>query len=99
MKTVVNPSALQRPASPGRFRWVIVGLLFGATTIGYIDRFLLGMLKPTLCQSLHFTERDYANVVFYFQLAYAIGLITVSRVIDAVGTRAGMALVVFMCAL
>jgi ACS family hexuronate transporter-like MFS transporter len=99
MVTAVISSPLRRPSSPGRFRWVIVGLLFGATTIGYIDRFLLGMLKPTLCQSLHFTERDYANVVFYFQLAYAIGLVTVSRVIDAVGTRAGMALVVFLCAL
>jgi ACS family hexuronate transporter-like MFS transporter len=83
----------------GRFRWLIVGLLFGATTIGYIDRFLLGILKPTLMRELHFTELDYAEIVFYFQLAYAVGLVTVSRVIDAVGTRAGMALVVLLCAL
>jgi ACS family hexuronate transporter-like MFS transporter len=74
-------------------------MLFGATTLNYMDRFLLGVLKPTIMQDLKWTETDYANVVFCFQLAYAIGLVTVSRVIDRVGTRAGMALVVGMCAI
>ena len=94
-----------RPASPvvpetavGRFRWIILGVLFCATTINYMDRFLLGVLKPTIMQDLHWTETDYANVVFCFQLAYAIGLLSVSRLIDRIGVRAGMALVVGMCA-
>ena len=88
------------PASAvGRFRWVILGVLFCATTINYMDRFLLGVLKPTIVQDLHWTETDYANVVFCFQLAYAIGLITVSRLIDRLGVRSGMALVVGMCAI
>jgi MFS transporter, ACS family, hexuronate transporter len=82
----------------GRFRWVILGVLFCATTINYMDRFLLGVLKPTIIQDLHWTETDYANVVFSFQLAYAIGLLVVSRVIDRLGVRTGMALVVGMCA-
>ncbi len=89
--------AVSDPAT-GRFRWVILGVLFCATTINYMDRFLLGVLKPTIVQDLHWTETDYANVVFCFQLAYAIGLITVSRVIDRIGVRAGLALVVGMCA-
>ncbi len=84
--------------SPGNFRWVILTILFGATTINYIDRFLLGVLKPTIVQDLHWTETDYANVVFCFQLAYAIGLLFVSRLIDRIGVRAGLALVVGMCA-
>ena len=82
----------------GRFRWVILSVLFGATTINYMDRFLLGVLKPTIVQDLHWTETDYANVVFCFQLAYAIGLLFVSRLIDRIGVRAGLALVVGMCA-
>lgn len=86
-------------SSPGRFRWVILGMLFCATSLNYMDRFLLGILKPTIMQDLKWTETDYANVVFCFQLAYAIGLITVSRIIDRLGTRAGMALVVGMCAI
>ncbi len=88
-----------RLESPGRFRWAILGLLFGAAMINYMDRFLLGVLKPTIVKDLKWTETDYANVVFCFQLAYAIGLITVSRVIDKIGVRAGMSLVVSMCAL
>ena len=86
------------PARVGKTRWVILALLFGATTINYMDRFLLGVLKPTITDQLHWTESDYANVVFCFQLAYAIGLLTVSRLIDRLGVRAGMAVVVAMCA-
>ena len=84
---------------PGHFRWVILGLLFGAAFINYTDRFLLGVLKPTIVQDLHWTETDYGHVVLCFQLAYAIGLVTVSRIIDKAGVRIGMTLVVFMCAL
>jgi ACS family hexuronate transporter-like MFS transporter len=82
----------------GGFRWVVIAGLFCAATITYMDRFLLGVLKPTIVQSLHWTETDYANVVFCFQLAYAVGLISVSRVIDWLGVRTGMALVVGICA-
>ena len=104
MSTNPQPSPTpELPAQPvdarGHFRWVILGLLFGAATINYMDRFLLGVLKPTIVQDLHWTETDYANVIFCFQLAYAIGLVTVSRVIDKVGVRLGMSLVVFLCAL
>jgi ACS family hexuronate transporter-like MFS transporter len=67
--------------------------------INYMDRFLIGMLKPMIMHDLQWKETDYARVVFYFQLAYAIGLATVSRMIDKVGVRVGLSLVVFMCAL
>lgn len=99
---IVSPPSPAPTASATRvgwFRWVILGSLFCATTINYMDRFLLGVLKPTIMQDLHWSETDYANVVFCFQLAYAIGLISVSRVIDRLGVRWGMALVVGMCAI
>ena len=58
----------ESPAAPGRavgrVRWMILGVLFCATTINYMDRFLLGVLKPTIVQDLQWTETDYANVVF-----------------------------------
>jgi MFS transporter, ACS family, hexuronate transporter len=92
-----SPTVLE--TTGGRFRWVILGILFCASTINYTDRFLLGVLKPTIMQDLRWTETDYANVIFCFQLAYAIGLLSVSRLIDRIGVRAGMALVVGMCAL
>jgi ACS family hexuronate transporter-like MFS transporter len=96
---VVSASPAVPETTGGRFRWVILGVLFCATTISYMDRFLLGVLKPTIMQDLHWTETDYANVIFCFQLAYAIGLFSVSRLIDRIGVRAGMALVIGMCAL
>lgn len=82
----------------GRLRWAILGLLFGAATVNYIDRFILGVLKPVIIGDLHWSESDYASVVVSFQLAYAIGLLTVSRFIDRMGARIGLACVIGLCA-
>jgi len=32
----------------GNYRWSICALLFFATTINYVDRQVIGLLKPTL---------------------------------------------------
>ena len=73
----------------GRRRWMICALLFFATTINYIDRQVIGILKPTLQAELGWTETDYGNIVFWFQAAYAVGLLVVGRVMDYLGTRRG----------
>ena len=53
---------VQRAAARvGAYRWVIVGLLFAATVINYIDRQMLGVLKPTLSEDLGWTELDFAK--------------------------------------
>ena len=83
--------------SKGYFRWVICGLLFFATTINYIDRQVIGILKPTLVQEFGWAdERIYAAIVFTFQLAYAIGLLLAVRIIDKLGTRLGFTLAVVL---
>jgi ACS family hexuronate transporter-like MFS transporter len=73
----------------GHWRWIICGLLFFATTFNYVDRQVIGLLKPTLQLELHWTEVDYANIVFFFQLAYAIGYLVMGPLIDRLGTRIG----------
>jgi ACS family hexuronate transporter-like MFS transporter len=78
------------------FRWVICALLFLATTVNYVDRVVIGILKPTLQHDLGWTELDYANIVFWFQLAYAIGLLFIGRLIDRLGTRRGFSLALFV---
>jgi len=83
-------------AKRGHFRWVICALLFLAATINYIDRQVLGILKPTLQAQFAWSERDYAAIVFSFQLAYAIGLLLAGRVMDKLGTRLGFALAVVL---
>ena len=75
----------------GRVRWVIVGLLFAATAINYVDRQMIGLLKPTLQGEFRWNETTYADIVFYFQLAYAIGYIVFGNIVDRVGARIGYA--------
>ena len=80
----------------GRYRWVICFLLFLAATINYIDRQVIGILKPTLQQQYGWSEIDYADIVFSFQLAYAIGLLLAGRFMDRVGTRTGFTIAVLV---
>jgi ACS family hexuronate transporter-like MFS transporter len=94
------PAGSQAPAAAasliGRYRWVICGLLFFAATINYIDRQVIGILKPTLQQEFGWTEIDYSDIVFAFQLAYAIGLLFAGRLIDRLGTKVGFAIALFV---
>ncbi len=72
-----------------RYRWVICGLLFIATTINYIDRSVLSVLAPTLRAELGWTDQDYGVISASFTLAYAIGFLFAGWFIDKVGTRVG----------
>jgi len=74
------------------YRWVICALVFLATTVNYVDRQVIGILKTTLQHDLGWTEIDYGNIVFAFQMAYAIGLLVVGRIIDRLGTKLGYTL-------
>ncbi len=74
-----------------RYRWMICGLLFAATAINYVDRQMIGVLKPVLQADLGWRESDYANIVFWFQCAYALGFLAMGRFMDRVGARIGYA--------
>lgn len=73
----------------GKYRWTVVALLFFATTINYLDRQIIGLLKPTLEKEFSWSEKDYANIVMAFTTAYAIGLLLFGRVVDKIGTKIG----------
>ena len=73
----------------GNVRWSICAMLFVATSINYMDRQVIGILKPTLQHSIGMTELDYGYVVDAFQVAYALGLLAAGRFVDKVGTRIG----------
>ena len=77
-----------------RLRWYVCGLLFFATTINYVDRQVLGLLKPVLEKQLRWNEADYGWIVFAFQLAYALMMPFAGRLIDWAGTRLGYAVAV-----
>lgn len=73
-----------------RVRWTVVALLFGATTVNYIDRQVLGILAPTITRELGWHETDYAAIVSWFSIAYGIGLLGMGRFLDRVGVRRGL---------
>lgn len=76
------------------YRWIIVALLFSATTINYLDRQIIGLLKPILEKEFDWTETDFARIVMAFTAAYAIGLLFFGWFIDKVGTKKGYSITV-----
>jgi ACS family hexuronate transporter-like MFS transporter len=80
----------------GRYRWVICALLFAATSINYVDRQIIGVLKPTLQLEFGWSESSFGDVIFWFQAAYALGYLGFGRLIDKIGARLGYAAVVIL---
>ena len=76
------------------YRWLIVVLLFMATTINYLDRQIIGLLKPLLEKEFSWTETDFARIVIAFTAAYAVGLLAFGWFVDKVGTKLGYAITV-----
>ena len=75
-------------------RWWIAALLFSSTTINYIDRQTLSALGPHLKTQFHWTNSDFAVIVIAFRIAYAIGQTSAGRLLDWLGTRRGLMLMV-----
>jgi ACS family hexuronate transporter-like MFS transporter len=75
----------------GRYRWLICLLLFFGTSINYIDRQILSLLKPLLDDQLKWTNEEYGAVNAAFQGSYAIGLLLFGPFIDRFGTKIGYA--------
>jgi ACS family hexuronate transporter-like MFS transporter len=93
---VASPPAAEPSAHAGHFRWFICGLLFYATTVNYMDRVVLGILKPTISRDLHWTDSDYGQITAVFQFGYALMLPIAGRLIDWLGLRFGYALAVLV---
>jgi MFS transporter, ACS family, hexuronate transporter len=73
----------------GGFRWTICALLFFATTVNYLDRQVLSLLKPLLEEEFGWTNSQYANIASVFQFTYAISMLFAGRIIDKLGTKKG----------
>ena len=83
------PEVANAAGQVGRYRWIICALLFAATAINYVDRQMIGVLKPTISAELGWSETTYADVIFWFQAAYAIGYLSFGRIVDVLGARLG----------
>jgi len=83
----------------GNYRWVVVTLLFFATTINYLDRQVIGLLKDILARDFNWSETDYSRIVMVFSAAYAVALVLFGRLIDKIGTKLGYAVSVIIWSL
>jgi MFS transporter, ACS family, hexuronate transporter len=86
-----NTPAKSKAPATGNYRWVVVSLLFFATTINYLDRQVIGLLKDYLAADFNWSEKDYSNIVMAFSASYAVGLLLFGRFIDKIGTKLGYA--------
>lgn len=84
---------------PGGYRWTICALLFFATTINYLDRQVLSLLKPMLEDEFGWTNSQYANIASAFQFTYAVCLLFAGRIIDKLGTKKGYAWAIILWSL
>ena len=73
---------------------IIVALLFLATTVNYVDRAVLGVLKPMLDVDLGWNQIDYGWMVTAFQATYAVGYLLAGRWFDQIGMRTGLLIAV-----
>ncbi|MCY4181673.1 MAG: MFS transporter [Gammaproteobacteria bacterium] len=78
----------------GYLRWVIVGLVAIATVINYIDRNALAIMWPAVSEDLGMDTSDYALVVSFFMVGYAVGHSLFGKIFDMIGTRLGFVLAI-----
>ena len=81
------------------YRWVICALLFLATTINYVDRQILSLLKPMLADQMHWTDKEYGMITSAFLGAYGVGLLVFGWFVDRFGTKVGYAVSIIVWSL
>ena len=75
----------------GNYRWTICALVFFATTVNYLDRQVISLLKSVLSEEMSWDDGDYANIEIAFKMAYMFGMVIAGRVVDKLGTKKGYA--------
>jgi ACS family hexuronate transporter-like MFS transporter len=88
---VAPPTSAPDLGRIGKYRWVIVALLFTAMVFNYVDRQMIAVLKPTLEKEFGWRETTYADIVIWFQFAYAVSYVLFGRIVDRIGARMGYA--------
>ncbi len=77
----------------GKYRWTICSLIFFATTVNYLDRAVISLLKPYIATAFNWNRieeaANYANIEIAFKVAYAVGMLFAGRVVDKLGTKIG----------
>jgi ACS family hexuronate transporter-like MFS transporter len=87
-----SPTVVASEVKIPRLRWLIIGLVFLATLINYIDRLTVSVLAPVITQALKLSNLEYASLGTWFLLAYTISQGASGRFYDRIGARRGFTL-------
>src|SRR5262245_37134526 len=95
-KTLASTEGFKLPG----LRWWIIGLVFLATLINYIDRNTISVLAPVITRDLGLSNTEFGGIVAWFLLAYTISQSLSGKLYDRIGTRLGFAvsIIVWSCA-
>lgn len=83
---------------PG-LRWWIIGLVFLATLINYIDRLTISVLAPVITRDLGLTNTEFGGIVAWFLLAYTISQAVSGKLYDRIGTKRGFVVSIILWSL
>ena len=86
----MKPSAFHAPSAggflpPNRRRWIILGLIFSAMVLNYVDRQIISVLKPTIKSEFGIDDRGYAMLVNVFIVCYASTYAVAGWTVDRFG--------------
>src|ERR1700693_6591050 len=90
----LKANAEANATTTGNYRWVVCGLLFFATTVNYMDRQILSLIKPILDNQLHWSNEQFGAVNSAFQGAYAIGGLIFGWLVDRLGSKIGYSILI-----
>ncbi|HWV99723.1 MAG TPA: MFS transporter [Candidatus Acidoferrum sp.] len=93
-KTLSDPSSMRGGpvlATMRNYRWVVCALLFLATTVNYVDRQILSLLKEILDRDIGWNNTQFGLVNSAFQFTYGVGLLGFGWFVDRFGTKIGYA--------
>jgi ACS family hexuronate transporter-like MFS transporter len=76
--------------------WFLIGLLFAATALSFLDRQVLSVLAPRITKEFAMSNTEYSRVVFAFVLTYTVMFSLGGRLMDALGTRVGLGISVLI---
>ncbi|GAB5558144.1 MAG: MFS transporter [Schleiferiaceae bacterium] len=77
-------------------RWYVLGLVGIATVINYIDRNALAIMWPGISEDLGMDKNDYAFILSFFMVAYALGQSVFGKIFDVIGTRISFVLSILL---
>ena len=88
-KSQVNMAAAETGFKVRGLRWIIIGLIFFATLINYIDRLTISVLAPAIVADLKLTNTEFGGIATWFLLAYTISQTLSGKLYDRIGIKKG----------